>query len=189
MDYHVSMNCAHCGAEFTPKPWPSTRTKYCQILCGKRAYTARNFPALREKWQKYQRDFRDRRLKSQRLYNNSEKGRAVKAKYQEKHPERSARYLASYHADPSIRGIQLSRERARKTLKRSGVEYRCELCVSVTSLLHCHHVDENSFNNALINLSWLCRNCHATVHSDPVGLDDQTIRSILEFQHRHRISA
>lgn len=52
------------------------------------------------------------------------------------------------------------RYRAR-TLKR---RVRCEACGTQAGRLDVHHLDENPLNNALENLTVLCRSCHLHQH-------------------------
>jgi len=53
----------------------------------------------------------------------------------------------------------------RGILERSGKRMICEYCGnSDRRVLMVHHKDENRKNNKIINLVWLCQNCHHLVH-------------------------
>ena len=182
------MICQHCQTEFTPKPWPATRSKYCSSKCNKGAWAARNVEGVRESWKKYQRNHRDRRLASQRKYNNSTKGQLMKARWSFAHnPQRAKNYLELYHNDDYVRAVHISRELARKKLIESGRDYICGMC-DKRERLHCHHINEDPMYNELSNLAWLCHLHHGIIHSDPLGLDDQTKRNIQDFRRKHHIS-
>jgi len=53
----------------------------------------------------------------------------------------------------------------RLILKRTETKEECRRCgTNDKRVLVVHHKDRNRKNNALENLEWLCRNCHAIVH-------------------------
>lgn len=53
----------------------------------------------------------------------------------------------------------------RVVLIKSGIEWKCKICgISDERVLAVHHVDKNRRNNKVINLVWLCQNCHHLVH-------------------------
>ncbi|MBI2593887.1 hypothetical protein HYW44_04570 [Candidatus Daviesbacteria bacterium] len=53
----------------------------------------------------------------------------------------------------------------RDILKRSGKELVCALCkIKDSRVLIVHHKDHNRRNNNVLNLVWLCFNCHFLVH-------------------------
>lgn len=59
-------------------------------------------------------------------------------------------------------------------LKHNNVKYECNMCginnwKNKRLLLHIHHKDENSKNNTLNNLCYLCPNCHNITHYDDQG--------------------
>lgn len=179
------MRCPQCNIEFEPKPWPATRAKYCSIICNKSAYRKRHKEELREKWRVYQQVHRDRRLKSQRRYNNSPKGLAMKvAFHKKKRAEYSAKQLTTYHADAELRAKQRGREISREKLLKHRPRV-CDRCSSLKNV-QCHHRDDNPCNTDLANLQWLCHICHRLVHSDPLGLDGQTLHSIQDFLPQSR---
>lgn len=53
----------------------------------------------------------------------------------------------------------------RQALIRSNKEKLCLLCgISDFRVLAVHHKDKNRKNNDILNLYWLCHNCHYLVH-------------------------
>ena len=53
-------------------------------------------------------------------------------------------------------------------LKRTGILSVCGLCGEKDPrVLVVHHIDQNRDNNSLLNLAWLCHNCHFLVHNYP----------------------
>lgn len=53
----------------------------------------------------------------------------------------------------------------RDILRRSGATQACNKCDSNDiRVLAVHHKDKNRQNNNLVNLIWLCHNCHFLVH-------------------------
>ena len=57
--------------------------------------------------------------------------------------------------------------RYKDILLKNGKDQKCKLCGEKDSrVLAVHHVDENHKNNELLNLAWLCHNCHQLVHYD-----------------------
>lgn len=58
----------------------------------------------------------------------------------------------------------------RSIMTRAGREQQCELChMTDTRVIEVHHKDRNRLNNDLVNLAWLCRNCHFLVHHHNAG--------------------
>jgi len=54
----------------------------------------------------------------------------------------------------------------RGVLERSGRKIVCELCKTKDKrIMAVHHKDRNNRNNKLLNLAWLCHNCHFLVHN------------------------
>lgn len=61
----------------------------------------------------------------------------------------------------------------RRILLRSGVDRTCAICgITDLRILVTHHIDHNRKNNDLLNLTWLCLNCHYLVHHDK-NLEDK----------------
>ncbi|MFA6423529.1 MAG: hypothetical protein WCW17_03715 [Patescibacteria group bacterium] len=59
----------------------------------------------------------------------------------------------------------------RSMLLNSKNERKCILCgVIDLRILVVHHLDENRTNNNLINLCWVCHNCHHLIHCHNVNL-------------------
>ena len=53
----------------------------------------------------------------------------------------------------------------RRTLERSKKKIMCVLCGNKDRrVLAAHHKDRDRGNNKLVNLIWLCHNCHHLVH-------------------------
>jgi hypothetical protein len=53
----------------------------------------------------------------------------------------------------------------RSVLLRNKVPKFCVLCKTKDKrVLAVHHIDKNRTNNHLLNLAWLCNNCHFLVH-------------------------
>lgn len=53
----------------------------------------------------------------------------------------------------------------RRILKSTGTEQMCMLCkTNDIRILIVHHKDKNRRNNNIMNLIWLCHNCHYLVH-------------------------
>ena len=53
----------------------------------------------------------------------------------------------------------------RAMMKRHGFKEKCQRCgIIEKKVLVVHHKDGNRKNNKIINLEWLCRNCHYLVH-------------------------
>ncbi len=67
--------------------------------------------------------------------------------------------------------IHISSNRLKKKLIEDGIkEYKCECCGLTEWLdepipLELHHIDGNSYNNKLYNLSIICPNCHFKTHN------------------------
>ena len=60
----------------------------------------------------------------------------------------------------------------RSVLGRANRERVCEICKNDDSrVLSVHHKDRDRTNNTLVNLAWLCPNCHFLVHHYDVGRD------------------
>ena len=54
----------------------------------------------------------------------------------------------------------------RDIIRRLDIIEKCSRCgIDDKRLLIVHHKDSNRMNNKPENLEWLCRNCHAMVHS------------------------
>lgn len=54
----------------------------------------------------------------------------------------------------------------RNILTKNKVPKVCPLCKNKDErVLAVHHIDNNHRNNAVVNLSWLCYNCHTLVHN------------------------
>lgn len=55
----------------------------------------------------------------------------------------------------------------KSVMLRNKVPKICKLCKNKDSrVLAVHHLDHNKKNNDLLNLAWLCHNCHFLVHHD-----------------------
>jgi len=53
----------------------------------------------------------------------------------------------------------------RSVMLRNKVPKICKLCKNTDSrVLVVHHLDKNRENSSLLNLVWLCHNCHFLVH-------------------------
>lgn len=53
----------------------------------------------------------------------------------------------------------------RRLKEANSDKITCEHCgIKDIRVLVVHHIDENRQNNELVNLQWLCRNCHYLVH-------------------------
>jgi hypothetical protein len=67
--------------------------------------------------------------------------------------------------------IQISSNRLKKKLIEDGIkEHKCESCELTKWLdepipLELHHIDGNSYNNKLDNLTIICPNCHYMTHN------------------------
>lgn len=56
----------------------------------------------------------------------------------------------------------------RSVLTRNKVPAICKRCrIEDKRVLAVHHIDQNRKNNTLKNLTWLCHNCHHTIHHYP----------------------
>ena len=53
--------------------------------------------------------------------------------------------------------------RGRSMLIKHNIPLHCNTCESI-ELLECHHIDTDITNNDILNLMWLCRNCHEKLH-------------------------
>ncbi len=59
----------------------------------------------------------------------------------------------------------------KEILKRVDMPRVCNLCGERDErVLIVHHIDHNRDNNSIINLVWLCCNCHFLVHNHPTKL-------------------
>ena len=62
-------------------------------------------------------------------------------------------------------------------LLKGAVVPKCLLCgLKDERILAVHHKDHNTHNNTLINLVWLCYNCHRLVHID--SKIDENVRNM-----------
>lgn len=53
----------------------------------------------------------------------------------------------------------------RRILTAEGIEKKCVLCkIDDERIIIVHHLDKNRLNNKVVNLIWLCNNCHYLVH-------------------------
>ena len=64
---------------------------------------------------------------------------------------------------PGNRSIGARRRWARQNLIATGQPVECRICKG-TNYIDVHHVDEDTTNEALSNLIWLCRSCHRSIH-------------------------
>jgi len=54
----------------------------------------------------------------------------------------------------------------RNIMKRTNGAIVCKQCgINDERLMVVHHVDHNRNNNDVVNLIWLCRNCHYLIHN------------------------
>lgn len=59
----------------------------------------------------------------------------------------------------------------REILIKSGIEPKCKICGNKDKrVLAVHHLDKDRKNNKVINLVWLCLNCHHLVHRHEVKI-------------------
>lgn len=55
----------------------------------------------------------------------------------------------------------------RSVLSRHKIPKVCKVCKNKdTRILAVHHIDHDRKNNSVLNLVWLCHNCHHLVHHD-----------------------
>lgn len=154
------MRCAHCQEEFTPKPWPATRAKFCSIPCNKAAWYERNKGAVNAAAKQWCRDNPEKRRQVQKNWNNSEGGKALKhAWFKENYPRLYARWKKTGYTKRISAHTQ-----SRRVLLRHRPDKRC-VCRGVhEGRIECHHRDGNPFNWTLSNLEWRCLRHHRGWH-------------------------
>lgn len=55
----------------------------------------------------------------------------------------------------------------RSVMSRNKVPKVCKICKTIDErILAVHHIDRDRKNNSVLNLVWLCHNCHFLVHHD-----------------------
>lgn len=65
----------------------------------------------------------------------------------------------------------------RQILRKTGMKEVCQKCgLDDKRVLTVHHKDGNRKNNNVLNLEWLCRNCHCIEHYETVGVAQRSER-------------
>lgn len=156
--------CAVCGKPFS-YTWPQSRAKFCSKPCRQKDYATRHSEQIKEKNKRYLVEHADSRKETLRKY-HAGRGKETAIKWRSQNWERLKDEIAKrYHEDPEYRAHQLSRMKANRILKNSGVKYECCGC-GITEKLHCHHINENPMDNTMSNLMWLCHWCHMRIHAE-----------------------
>jgi hypothetical protein len=156
--------CVTCGSAFL-YTWPQAKSKFCSKTCRQKDYVMRHAEQIKNYNDRYRVERADIRKESLRKY-HAGKGRVTAAQWRDRNWDRLKEELNKrYVEDPEYRGRQLSRMKAHRLLINSGIKRECSGCGSVKRL-HCHHINENPFDNALTNLMWLCHWCHMRVHAE-----------------------
>ncbi len=149
------MYCAHCRKRFKPRPWPTTRNKFCSIRCNRDAWYTRNKDRVNAKTRQWCKDNRELRLEVQRRWNASSWGKVLKNAWRLDHP----RVLT-----PQERKNNSARSTARRRLRRKHPIRRCVCRGPHRGRIECHHKDGNPLNSLLTNLEWRCFYHHRLGH-------------------------
>lgn len=149
------MRCVQCGESFTPKPWPTTRAKFCSTACNKRAWYERNRDRVNAATRQWCQVNRELRLEVQRRWNASDSAKALKAAWRATHPR-----------TPTDHDRQLisARTTSRRRLLRAQPKKRCVCPPPHRGRIECHHRDGNPLNATLENLEWRCFQHHRSGH-------------------------
>ena len=142
------VHCLKCSKWFYIKPshWKNGDGKYCSLKCYRRRKLTGKMVACAQCKKKFY--ARPKQL------NGSISGRCFCTK---------SCYLSFQIFDKHPRwenGVN-----AYLRLMKAKKTQVCTLCgIKKTRVLIVHHIDRDRKNNALSNLTWLCRNCHFLVH-------------------------
>jgi hypothetical protein len=149
--------CKQCNKEFKAKSSWLKRGygKYCSLACkyvGNRKGKIIKCDVCGE--EKYKQLKQLRRSKSGKLFCS----KSCQTKW------RNSEFIGSKHAN-----WKTGRSAYKSVLTRHGVPKKCTLCETDDQrVLAVHHIDENHLNNDVVNLAWVCHNCHHLVHHDSV---------------------
>lgn len=146
--------CIICRKEFYVKPFHAKKGwgKFCSIECrSKGQYNGKWFKCAKC-GKKLYRTPRDVRNSKSKIFFCSHSCHCSWANKNIRCGENSPNWIAGVSA-------------YRDLMKRAGIIAVCKKCgIKDKRVLTVHHKDGNRKNNKLVNLEWLCRNCHCLVH-------------------------
>lgn len=148
-----TVSCKICGNEFYAKPSHLKRGwgKYCSKKCQYKALIRGKFVNCYQCGKKIWRTPKDSRKSKSKNFFCSKSCQTI---------WRNKFYSGPNH--PLWVGGEFA---GRGILERANRKMRCESCgVLDKRVLMVHHKDCNRKNNKLVNLIWLCHNCHHLTH-------------------------
>lgn len=148
------LKCKNCTKDFYAKPrhikigWG----KYCSKQCSfKSMKTGKIFLCGVCNKDIYRTKLEIKRSKSKRFFCN----KSCFAVWKNAHILLGNKNGNWKHGENAYRGIML----------RNNIKPICANCgINNLKVLVVHHIDQNRKNNMIINLKWLCRNCHYVEH-------------------------
>lgn len=149
--------CQSCTKEFYVKPNRLARGwgRYCSNLCQNQGKQRGEILPCRECGKLTYKSRKDlRRSKSKTFFC----GKSCQTKWRN-----STLYIRQNHSN-----WKNGMSSYRQALIRSPIDRVCNKCKTDDHrILAVHHKDRNRMNNDLVNLTWLCHNCHYLVHHYP----------------------